>query len=83
MLWKIGFVVYVVTGCVCIILICFYFITGIHVLNRSHNNKLSYLVYNLSTAKVEQDSTFPTDTQAFLGASESNIMLQNGGEVTK
>jgi E3 ubiquitin-protein ligase EDD1 len=54
---------------------------GIHVLTRS-GNKLSYVVYNLSTGKVEQDSVFPTDTQAFLGTSpNSKITLHNGGEV--
>ena len=55
--------------------------TGINVLNRS-GNKLSYVVYNLSTGKTEQDSVFPTDTQAFIGASERAISLHNGGEVT-
>ena len=60
---------------------CIY-IAGIHVLNRS-GNKLSYLLYNLSTCKVEQDSVFPTDTQAFIGASEKAVSLHNGGEVSR
>ncbi|XP_064596947.1 E3 ubiquitin-protein ligase UBR5-like isoform X2 [Liolophura sinensis] len=49
---------------------------GIHVLIRS-GSKLSYMMHNLSTGKVEQDSTFPTHTHAFLGQSDHNIALYN------
>lgn len=55
-------------------------LAGIHILNRS-GNRLSYMIYNLSTNKVEQDSHFPTETNAFLGKNESNISLHNNGEV--
>ena len=55
--------------------------TGIHVLTRS-GNRLSCVVYNLSTGKVKQVSVFPTDTQAFLGAPpHTKITLHNGEEV--
>ncbi|CAH1775507.1 unnamed protein product [Owenia fusiformis] len=47
---------------------------SIHIVEQT-GNKMSYKVFNLSSAKVEQDRTFPTHTGAFLGHSESNITL--------
>ena len=44
--------------------------------------KLSYMVYNLSTGKVEHDSQFPTDAQAFMGSHRSDISLHNTGDVS-
>ncbi|XP_033727140.1 E3 ubiquitin-protein ligase UBR5-like isoform X1 [Pecten maximus] len=52
---------------------------GIHVICRS-GARLSYLVYNLTTGKVEQDSVFPTDAQAFMGSHRSDITLHNTGD---
>ena len=45
--------------------------------------KLRYMIYNLSTGKVEHDSHFPTDAQAFMGCHRSDISLHNTGEVSK
>ena len=44
--------------------------------------KLSYMIYNLSTGKVEHDSQFPTDAQAFMGSHRSDISLHNTGDVS-
>lgn len=52
---------------------------GIHVIARS-GARLSYMVYNLSSGKVEQNSPFPTDTQSFLGNFDRPITLHNSGE---
>ncbi|KAL3890879.1 hypothetical protein ACJMK2_003152 [Sinanodonta woodiana] len=49
---------------------------GIHVIARA-GARLSYIVYNLSTGKVDQDSLFPTDAQAFMGSHRSVIKLHN------
>ncbi|VDH90552.1 E3 ubiquitin-protein ligase EDD1, partial [Mytilus galloprovincialis] len=52
---------------------------GIHVIARS-GSKLSYMVYNLTSGKVDQDAPFPTDTQAFMGSLRSDITLHNTGD---
>ncbi len=54
---------------------------GIHVICRM-GAKLSYMVYSLSTGKVDQDSAFPTDTLAFIGHSQKAIQLHSCGQVT-
>ena len=55
-------------------------LVGIHVVCRRGNN-VCYLVHNLSSAKLEQESLLPTDTQAFLGHSYKTVSLHNAGEV--
>ena len=45
--------------------------------------KLSYSIFNLSTAKLTQDSKFPTDTQAFLGHNQAVIRLHNVAQVKR
>lgn len=57
-----------------------FFISGIHVIARS-GVRLNYIVYNLSTGKIERDSVFPTEAQAFMGSHRSDITLQNPGDV--
>lgn len=52
---------------------------GIHLIARS-GSRLSYTIYNLTTGKVEQDATFPTDAQTFLGENRSDITLHNTGD---
>lgn len=47
---------------------------GIHAIMKT-GSKLHYCLFNLSTGRQEHDSTFPTDTNAFLGLSPSNISL--------
>ncbi|KAK3087035.1 hypothetical protein FSP39_000732 [Pinctada imbricata] len=47
---------------------------GIHVIARS-GARLSYIVYNLTSGKVEQDSAFPTDAQSFMGVHRREISL--------
>ena len=54
---------------------------GIHaVVRNAANNKMAYKVFNLSSGKVETDSKFPTETQAFLGSSSANVRFQGTGE---
>lgn len=52
---------------------------GIHAIMKT-NNKLHYTLFNLNTGRQEQDSVFPTDINAFLGNSPSNISLTSAGE---
>lgn len=47
---------------------------GIHAILKTGNNKLHYSIFNLN-GRQEQDSVFPTDTNAFLGMSQSNVSL--------
>ncbi len=50
---------------------------GVHAVVRSvASNKMAYKIFSLSSGKVETDSKFPTETQAFLGASASNVRFQ-------
>ncbi len=50
---------------------------GIHaVIRNGSNNRMTYKIFNLSSGKVETDSKFPTETQAFLGGSPGNIRFQ-------
>lgn len=62
-------------------LINLYCLKGIHLIARS-GSRLSYTIYNLTTGKVEQDATFPTDAQTFLGENRSDITLHNTGDVS-
>ncbi|RWS09512.1 E3 ubiquitin-protein ligase UBR5-like isoform X2 [Dinothrombium tinctorium] len=52
---------------------------GIHAIVRN-GNKLSYLIYSVTSGKVEQDFIFPTDPQSFLGQDQSLIALYCHGE---
>ncbi|XP_078331394.1 E3 ubiquitin-protein ligase UBR5-like isoform X2 [Crassostrea virginica] len=52
---------------------------GIHLIARS-GSRLSYTIYNLTTGKVDQDATFQTDAQTFLGENRSDITLHNTGD---
>lgn len=49
-------------------------IKGIHVVMKT-GSKLHYSLFNLSTGRQENEATFPTDTQSFLGQSAANIQL--------
>ena len=60
--------------------LCLLLSTGIHMVCRS-GSKLSYNIYNLSLAKMEQESAFPTDTLAFTGQDKRPVVLHNAGEV--
>lgn len=55
---------------------------GIHAIVRS-GAKLSYVIYNVSSGRVEQDNPFPSDTTAFMGLHPSLINLTCAGEVSK
>lgn len=44
-------------------------------------NKLSYVVYNLSTGRYVQDCYIPSDVSSFLGLQPQNISLTSSGEV--
>lgn len=52
---------------------------GIHAILKS-GNKLSYVVYNLSTGRYVQDCYIPSDINAFLGLQPQNINLTSAGE---
>lgn len=53
---------------------------GIHAILKS-GNKLSYVVYNLSTGRYVQDYYIPSDISSFLGLQPQNINLTSAGEV--
>ncbi|KAK7870183.1 hypothetical protein R5R35_012737 [Gryllus longicercus] len=55
---------------------------GIHAIVKS-GTKLSYVVFNLSSGRVEQDSPFPSDTSSFLGLEPQNINLIGAGEANE
>ncbi|XP_070159750.1 E3 ubiquitin-protein ligase UBR5 isoform X2 [Polyergus mexicanus] len=52
---------------------------GIHAILKS-GNKLSYVVYNLSTGRYVQDRYIPSDISSFLGLQSQNINLTSAGE---
>ncbi|CAL1688637.1 unnamed protein product [Lasius platythorax] len=52
---------------------------GIHAILKS-GNKLSYVVYNLSTGRYVQDRYIPSDISSFLGLQPQNINLTSAGE---
>ncbi|CAL7941705.1 unnamed protein product [Xylocopa violacea] len=52
---------------------------GIHAIVKS-GNKLSYVVYNLSTGRYVQDCYIPSDVSTFLGLQPQNINLTSAGE---
>lgn len=54
---------------------------GIHAIMRT-GSKLHYCLHNLNTGRLEHDSNFPTDINAFLGLSQSNISLTCANETS-
>lgn len=52
---------------------------GIHAIMKT-GQKLHYCLFNLSTGRQVNDSTFPTDTASFLGTSQSNVQLTCASE---
>ncbi|CAG9834089.1 unnamed protein product [Diabrotica balteata] len=52
---------------------------GIHAIVRN-GPKLSYVIYNISSGRVEQDNQFPSETAAFMGLYPSYINLTCAGE---
>lgn len=59
----------------------FVHILGIHAIVKT-SSRLSYVVYNLTSGRCEQDSQFPIDINAFLGSSVQNIQLSSTGDVS-
>ncbi|XP_014208162.1 E3 ubiquitin-protein ligase UBR5 isoform X2 [Copidosoma floridanum] len=55
---------------------------GIHAISRT-GNKLSYVIYNISTGRYVQDCYIPSDISSFLGLQPQNIILTNAGENTE
>lgn len=53
---------------------------GIHAVVRN-GLKLSYVMYNISSGRVELDNPFPSDTASFMGLYPSLINLTCAGEV--
>lgn len=54
---------------------------GLHaIVKNSLTNKLSYVVYNLVSCKIEQDFQFPTDSSSFFGQDQNLISLNCYGE---
>ena len=54
---------------------------GIHAIVRS-GSKLSYVVYNICSGRVEIDNPFPSDTMSFMGLNPHNISLTCAAEVS-
>lgn len=54
---------------------------GIHAIVKT-GTKLHYCLFNLNTGRLEHDSSFPTDINAFLGLSQSNVSLTCANETT-
>lgn len=54
---------------------------GIHAIVRS-GVKLSYVIYNVSSGRVEQDNPFPSETTSFMGIYPQLINLTCAGEVS-
>ncbi|KAK6633415.1 hypothetical protein RUM44_004018 [Polyplax serrata] len=53
---------------------------GVHAIVKN-GRKLSYVIYNLSSGRAEQDSPFPMDcTTSFLGLEPKNISITSTGE---
>ncbi|XP_076270049.1 E3 ubiquitin-protein ligase hyd isoform X5 [Rhynchophorus ferrugineus] len=52
---------------------------GIHAIVRN-GSKLSYVIFNISSGRVEQDNAFPSDPAAFMGLYPSLINLTCAGE---
>ncbi|XP_014221919.1 E3 ubiquitin-protein ligase hyd isoform X2 [Trichogramma pretiosum] len=52
---------------------------GIHAILRN-GNKLSYVIYNLSTGRYVQDCYIPSEISSFLGLQSQNISLTSAGE---
>ncbi|XP_043283698.1 E3 ubiquitin-protein ligase UBR5 isoform X2 [Venturia canescens] len=55
---------------------------GIHAILKN-GNKLSYVVYNLSTGRYVQDCYIPSDIPSFLGLQPQNISLTSAGGNTE
>ncbi|XP_014299219.1 E3 ubiquitin-protein ligase UBR5 [Microplitis demolitor] len=55
---------------------------GIHAIVKNAN-KLSYVVYNLSTGRYVQDCYLPSEINSFLGLEPQNISLTSAGENTE
>lgn len=53
---------------------------GIHAIVRS-GSRLSYVIYNVSSGRLEQDNPFPSDTTSFMGLYAQHISLSCPGEV--
>ncbi|XP_047482711.1 E3 ubiquitin-protein ligase hyd-like isoform X2 [Penaeus chinensis] len=52
---------------------------GIHAIVRN-GSRLTYVIYNLSSGKSEQECVFPTESTAFMGSEPSAISLTINGE---
>lgn len=59
-----------------------FFVLGIHAVVKS-GSRLSYVVYNVTSGRYEQDSQFPIDINAFLGSNPQNILLASTGDVSR
>uniref|UniRef100_A0A8D8R3Z7 E3 ubiquitin-protein ligase hyd n=1 Tax=Cacopsylla melanoneura TaxID=428564 RepID=A0A8D8R3Z7_9HEMI len=60
---------------------------GMHTILKTGSSpatsKLSYTVFNVTSARVEQECPFPLDTTAFLGLEPSNVCLTATGDGTE
>ncbi|KAK7086288.1 E3 ubiquitin-protein ligase ubr5 [Halocaridina rubra] len=52
---------------------------GVHAIVKNAS-RLTYVIYNLSSGKAEQECVFPTDSTAFMGNDPSSISLTITGE---
>lgn len=65
-----------------IILFLFIFILfkGVHAIVKN-NSKISYIKFNITSGKIEQDSPFPVDATALIGLSPDNMQILCTAEV--
>ncbi|XP_073983563.1 E3 ubiquitin-protein ligase hyd isoform X3 [Rhodnius prolixus] len=54
---------------------------GLHAVVKN-NSRISYMLFNLTTGRIEQDSPFPSDTDSFMGIEPGNISLTSTGEMS-
>nr|XP_018904419.1 PREDICTED: E3 ubiquitin-protein ligase UBR5 isoform X3 [Bemisia tabaci] len=54
---------------------------GVHAIVKT-GSKVSYMIYNVTNGKIEQDSPFPSDTSSLLGLDSSQISFYTTGSST-
>lgn len=56
------------------------YLTGIHAIVKN-GSKISYIKFNITSGKIEQDSPFPVDASALIGLNPDNMQILCTAEV--
>lgn len=56
-------------------------IKGVHAIVKN-GSKISYIKFNITSGKIEQDSPFPVDSSALIGLSPDNMQILCTAEVS-